>query len=468
MRYVMKNVLRNTQQYKLFRPDEKLIIAVSGGADSLALLHWARAHHEPIVAVTFDHNLRDGAVADVDYVRSLCASWGVPCVVGQMTAPLSGNIEAAARMARYRFLARVAHRIGAETVVTAHHADDQAETILLHILRGAGLRGARGMAMIAPLPTDSRLRLVRPLLDVTREEIVAYCAAQGLHPRHDPTNDDTDLTRNYIRHRALPILREVNPRVVEALNRFGRAVALDDDLLESLTDEAWTTCLDASTADYVALSRRAVAACHPALQYRLLYRALAQLSPALTITGERLSAAVSALAVGTQIEMGEGVSLYVDYEALIVGDYETYLIDGMLRISPEQTLTLNPPDDVALGGDWRLRSSWMPFDGENVRLNVAGVQTIALRTRRAGDRLQPLGMGGRSQKLKQWMIDRKIPRIVRDFIPLLTCDGQIAAILYGREWVIDHRFRVDGLPTERLLYLSVSRHTGERSIDRCP
>lgn len=467
----MKNVLRNVRQYKLFRPDERLIIAVSGGADSLALLHWAWTHHDHIIAATFDHNLRDAAATDADFVRSLCAAWGVPCVVGQMTAPYTGNIEDTARLARYRFLARVAHHAGARTVVTAHHADDQAETILLHILRGAGLRGAGGMASAAPLPTDARLRLVRPLLDVPREAIIAYCEAHDLRPRHDPTNDDTDLTRNYIRHRALPVLREVNPRVVDALNRFGRVARRDDDLLTALTNEAWTACVIASTADYAALSRRAVAAHHPAIQYRLLSRALAGLLPAPAVTEARLSAAVDALnvaAVGSRIEMGEGVSLYMDYDALIAGDYHAYLTHGLLHIRPEQTITLSPPDDLMLGEGWRLRSSWTPLDDADARLNVAGVRDIALRTRRAGDRLQPLGMGGRSQKLKAWMIDRKIPRIVRDSVPLLVCDGVIAAVLYGAEWLIDHRFRVTGAPDERVLYLSASRHTGEQSADKAP
>jgi tRNA(Ile)-lysidine synthase len=196
-----------------------LVLAVSGGADSIALVAAVHTCGWPRVVIAhLDHRLRPNSSADADWVRDWATARGVPSVIAARDQPLVGNVESAARSARYAWLAEVACAHNCAWVVTAHTADDQAETILHRLLRGTGLNGLRGIARQRPLtPT---VTLLRPLLDTTRAEVLAYLREQGQEFLTDPTNADTRLTRNRIRHELLPMLRTYNPQVNQALQRL--------------------------------------------------------------------------------------------------------------------------------------------------------------------------------------------------------------------------------------------------------
>ncbi len=430
-----------------------LIVAVSGGMDSVVLLHLlvqARADDRLSIHVaTFDHGIRPEAGEDVDFVKSLCARWDVPCTAGKVDAPLSGNLEASARQARYQFLARVAHEVGAGWVVTAHHADDQAETILLHILRGSGLRGLGGMQVVAPLPDDERLQIFRPMLHLSRQQIEAYCQRHQLSYRHDRTNDDVRYRRNYIRHALLPMLATINPDAVGALNRLGEIASQDYDFLLDVTQSAYQEALLASDQRFIALDRAGFDRLHRAIQHQLLLKMawdLYQLSP----THERMNQAhdlIHSSAVGMFIEFVGAHRLYLDYHAVIIGDYRAYFRQTLpyIRLEQEQVIDidLSSPEAIYHGAGWRLQFSHQPPVAYQARLNVKGVKRGVLRTRREGDRFAPMGMGGRGKKLKAWMIDRKIPQAIRDEIGLIELDGVIVAVLYGTEWALGHQPATD-------------------------
>jgi tRNA(Ile)-lysidine synthase len=224
--------------------DVTVVVAVSGGADSVALLRAAAALKSGgegrLVAAHFNHALR-GAESDRDaaFVEELCERLSVACEMGiapphRTEVPSEARSEAAARQRRYRFLARTAERLGARLVATGHTADDQAETILHRIVRGTGVRGLAGMARRRRLGPAT---LVRPLLSFHRAELVAYLDAVGQSYRHDASNDDLRFTRNRIRHTLLPLLaREFNPAVVEALARLGALAAGVEATLEALVE----------------------------------------------------------------------------------------------------------------------------------------------------------------------------------------------------------------------------------------
>jgi tRNA(Ile)-lysidine synthase len=212
----------------------RLVVAVSGGPDSLALLHLlSRRELHPaanLVVGHLNHQLRPSAAADATFVAETAAAWGLECHTESVDvaglARRDGlSLEEAGRGARYQFLARLAHAVGAAHVAAGHNADDQAETVLMHFLRGAGLSGLRGMRPAGPLPGDPAITLLRPFLTTGRAEIEAYCQEHGLAPLTDASNTDTTYFRNRLRHELLPYLAGYNPghpRAAASPGRDGR------------------------------------------------------------------------------------------------------------------------------------------------------------------------------------------------------------------------------------------------------
>ncbi|MSQ36621.1 MAG: tRNA lysidine(34) synthetase TilS [Dehalococcoidia bacterium] len=261
-----------------------LLVACSGGPDSSAAL-VAVARARPGVAVTaahFDHGLRPRAEAQADRhaVEALAARLGRSTLGGAQRPRGAARTEAALRGARYHWLATACARAGAEYCVTGHTRDDQAETVLLRLVRGAGARGAAGMGPLAPWPLPERgrreagPRLVRPLLEIGREDVQAYLAALGVAARHDPSNDDLAFARNRVRALVLPELRKLNPRAGAALARFATAERRDDEALEELAGREAERLLRRA-GPVASLPRRELLALPEAVALRLLRRACA-------------------------------------------------------------------------------------------------------------------------------------------------------------------------------------------------
>jgi tRNA(Ile)-lysidine synthase len=258
---------------------QPVVVGVSGGADSLALLYVLASLAKPlglrIVAATLDHGLRGEAGAeDVRFVSKCAERLGVPCAAGFADVraeadQLRLSTETAARRARYRFFAETAAAHGARWVAVGHHAGDQAETVLMRLLRGTGTAGLAAMRAQGDFPGEPMLRLARPLLRHTRAETEAYCAALGLVPRHDATNDMHDALRNRIRLDLLPMLRAYNLQVERTLARVADNAAEDEALLTLLAARAiaWEETDDPRT---LATDRAAFVRENQALQRRAL------------------------------------------------------------------------------------------------------------------------------------------------------------------------------------------------------
>ncbi|MSP78973.1 MAG: tRNA lysidine(34) synthetase TilS [Dehalococcoidia bacterium] len=266
-----------------------LLAAVSGGPDSLALLHLlADVRHAcnlNLHVAHLDHGLRDASTEDALFVAHEASQLGLPLSSERATlhafrASRAGkgmSIEQAARTVRYAFLARVAAKVGAAAVAVGHTADDQAETILLHMVRGSGLRGLRGMQPISTMSTAAgSIVLFRPLLAVSRLETEAFCTAKRSSPRMDASNANSAFLRNRIRNELLPLLREMNPGVGGALVRLGHAAARDEDFLEQETEALWST-IARQTAESIDLDKKALLEAPAALRSRMLRRAYAAL-----------------------------------------------------------------------------------------------------------------------------------------------------------------------------------------------
>jgi tRNA(Ile)-lysidine synthetase-like protein len=273
-----------------------VVVAVSGGPDSLALLHalhtLRRQLRVDLHVAHLDHGLRGAeAQADAQFVAECAEAWGLPCTVeavdvAALARAWQMNQYAAGRAARYALLARVAHMIGAQAVAVAHTADDQAETVLMHLLRGAGTDGLAGMrpqvawpiwrAALGPLAppeeADAQPRLIRPLLAITRAAVEAHCATHGLAARRDPSNADTTHTRSSVRHTLLPQLIEYNRNIVASLCRTAEVLAEEQDLVAALLGQSWPALADVSEGA-VSFSLAAWRAVHPAVQSAALRRA---------------------------------------------------------------------------------------------------------------------------------------------------------------------------------------------------
>ncbi len=456
-------------QQRFIVPANPLVVAVSGGIDSLALMHILWRLQEPLNLklhiATLDHGLRgDEGAADVKFVEMLANDWNLP--VTSATADVYAlaqawhlSIETAARSARYAFLAEVAREIEAETVVTAHHAGDQAETVLMRLMRGTGTGGLQGMATFAPLPDYPHLTLVRPLLQVTKSDLITYCAENDLYPRHDATNEDDHPFRNFIRLRALPLLRERNPNIETTLARLAEIAALDESFMDAQYEQIVTSHL-AIEERRILMDRHAFKSWHPALQRRCLARTATKLLAGDAVAqpqyGHILNAVEVALSgeVGAIAQFSRGVRLRVDYDRLVM-EYEDS--PSMRSGYPQLPKKIEMPLEIGevtsipdLG--WQIHVTTEILDHAQFVLHVPQDARITLRTRRTGERFAPIGMNGRTRKLKDWMIDHKIPRDVRDLLPVLSINDEVAAILIQERWHISENFCKDTSHTSQIYF----------------
>ena len=438
----------------------KLVVAASGGPDSTALLrclHRLREEHRLTLHVAhLNHDFR-GAEADHDaaFVQRLADGLGLPCSIDKQD-PIAyqrqrgvSSFEQAAREMRYAFLAAVATSTGATAVALGHTADDQAETVLLHLLRGSGLHGLRGMAEASPWPWPwPGPLLFRPLLGVGKPETVGYCLALGQLYRQDSGNYIWRFTRNKVRHDLMPRLaRDYNPRVHEALVRLSRAAAEEVNYIEGELARHWPNIAD-EREGVVSFSVRALSALHPALQRHALRRAFAAIAGDARSLGESHLEAMLSLLQGEEggrgIDLPRGVGARRQNDALRVArraeppPFPELTGEHIIRLpqAPGERLETN------IGG-WRLILQTVEPGQPNPHaaqrpqqltacLNREALGAVAtVRTRHPGDRFQPSGMTG-TKKLQDFFTDAKVPREQRDRIPLLVCDRGIA-------WVVGHR-----------------------------
>jgi tRNA(Ile)-lysidine synthetase-like protein len=429
-------------------PGGTLVVAVSGGPDSLALLHALCALRAELGlglhVAHLDHRLRgDQSAAEARFVAETAHSWGVPATIEAIDVRAAArerrqNLHAAARTVRYAFLARVAGAIGAYAVATAHHADDQAETVLANLLRGAGPSGLSGMRPTSelelatpdhPPATVHNLRLLRPLLAVTRAELEHYCATNNLEPRHDPSNADRRYTRTRIRHELLPKLIEYNPRIVEVLGRTAAACAEEHAFVADALDAVWPR-LVRREASRLRFDGAIWAALHPALQAAALRRGYAWLTAGAATLGHEDVARARAIAggpVGRQAELPGGVTLLAAYQGSFVLEHGEPLAPTGPQLALE-AVELPVPGVVALGSGWLLQAerclAAIPDSPWEVYLHTGLHSQLGLRRRQASDRMRPAGGTG-SRKLQDIFVDAKIQRELRDAWPVVVSGNEI-------------------------------------------
>lgn len=390
-------------------PEGPVLAAVSGGADSMALMHLLHRAGRLGAVATFDHHTRDGESArDADFVATAAAALGVPCHrggarVSEEATRWGESFEMAARRLRYDFLFETARRAGIAILATGHHQDDQAETVLLRLLRGASPSGLGG---IPPRREEQGIAIVRPLLEVSREDLRAWLATEGIPWREDRTNADADFLRNRVRHDLLNALaRDYNPAVAEALTRLARLQRLDNALLDRLADGAARECEN----DDGVITRAAFRAMDEALRFRCVAAWVRRAGG--TPVFDCVARAVDFLCAGDtgrQLDLGAGARLYLR------GDHGEFLpADRPVADEPDVVL---PVPGVARGFGNHYEARIVPGPPPANPRALCGPQhqlfdgdalpgPFVIRRWRAGDRMAPLGMAG-TRKVQDILTDR--------------------------------------------------------------
>lgn len=451
MRKHVEGVLR---AYGIFSPHKALLVACSGGSDSLALLDLLVMLYGEggprVLCAHFEHGIRkEESRIDAEFVADVCTQWGIPFIYGAKDVPHYArahrlSLETAARECRYAFLRRERMQHGCDYIVTGHHADDLAETVLMRILRGTGTTGLAAMR-------EKDGVLLRPLLSITRTKIEAYIKKRHLHPRHDATNDDVShAVRNRIRHCLLPELRKYyNPSLVRVLTQLSTLAAEEDTFLAELAEEAFLHAHHEK-----GLSQKVLRGLHPALQRRVLRTYWARETGCAKdfsyLHEERMRALVHAEAVA-RCGLPHGYTASSSY--------------GYIALHRTEPCTRG------MGVDERMAEIFLPLEREYAIMKFRGfaihmrriscmtaedrrsmalksaayvdlaqVPPLVLRTRRAGDYVR-LSVG--RKKIKEIFIDDKVPRVCRDDLPLIALAGTHEIL-----WIVGGRRSVLALVTE--------------------
>lgn len=457
-------------QHKMIKDGETVLVAVSGGADSLALLHSLNALRSQLNCqlhvVHLNHCLRPDADADADFVRQHAVDLRLPCTIQRMEIPLLAqqwkrSVEAAGRKARYQFYESIATTVDATKVALGHHQDDIAETVLMNLIRGSGAAGLKGIAPVRDA------KFIRPLAGFTRQQIEAFLTSIGVVPRHDTTNTDTRYLRNRIRHELIPQLENnYNPNIKTRLSRTADVLRAESEYLDTTARKALETCRIQDPHESVVLDSIKFRQYHIALQRRMLRQSVSEISGDMSdlyfTHCEKMLNLIQAEASNALLALPNGLQFRRAYQQLIferkpveTGNFaypivtvgktsievlNTEITAELRNIEPSSTLALPDGKFEAI------------FDYEKIRKVFAETSLkafpLTVRNRQQGDRFQPYGMQG-TKKIKDFLIDAKVPRYERDRIPLLVCDNQVLWII---GYTTSDAFKIES-DTRQYLYL---------------
>ncbi|MBM7704898.1 tRNA lysidine(34) synthetase TilS [Metabacillus iocasae] len=444
------------RKHKLIPSHSRIVIGVSGGPDSLALLHFLWSKREEmnleLVVAHVDHMFRGkGSEEDMEYVKQYCQSIGV-CFEGkkihveayQKEHQLSAQL--AARECRYAFFQEIMEKYNSHLLALAHHGDDQIETILMRLARGSTMEGYVGIKPRRPFATG---HIIRPFLSVTKEEILQYCKEFYLQPRIDPSNAKKDYTRNRFRHEVLPFFKMENPVVHEKIQRFSEDLDDDQRYLEELTAKAMNKVMEKQGENQVILQRNGFLTMRKPLQRRgiqLILRYLYKKIP------QNLSSThIDSLVLLLESEQPSG-TLHFPNGLKVIRSYNDCLFTFEEEKVKPYRYVLNVPGYVHLPNNKKIIC-----EIHNVRPYIKGNDVFVLgfsqlgdslivRTRHQGDKMTIKGMNGR-KKVKDIFIDNKVPLSARDIWPVVE-DGSGEIIwlpglkksIYEKEDHFDQRY----------------------------
>jgi tRNA(Ile)-lysidine synthase len=413
----------------LLEQGDTIVVACSGGPDSLALLHILAAfrseYNMSMVVAHVDHMLRgDESAMEAAFVVDFCAKRSLICYHKAIDVPrfmkeTGKSGEEAARIVRYQYLRQVAKEVGGGKIATGHHRDDQAETVLMNMLRGSGSTGIRGMQ---PMNGD----IIRPLLSISRADIMAYCKMEQLEPKFDSSNFETNYLRNRIRIHLLPELeKQYNSAVKDSLCRTATIVGDEHDFIQHTAKNIWPEVVKEEN-HYLLLVAKQMKLVHIAVTREIIRLAIEKKQGSLRgISFYHVETLIEMLfhgRVGSILQLPGGLTIHKTYDGLYVGEKAFALTNQVAYAGQELTIP----------GITQIQQLGIKISAEITAIRIKSQLNVAVfdadelalplfvRTRRVGDRFVPLGFTG-NKKVKDFFIDEKIPREARDFVPII-CD----------------------------------------------
>ena len=431
-------VFETIKTHALIRKGERIGVAVSGGADSMALLHILNELKGTLACslcvLHVEHGIRkEASKADMHFVQEVCKALAVPFYVKQENVPMIAaakkqNVEATARAVRYAFFEEARRQYGIDKIAIAHHSDDYAETMLFHLVRGTGVEG------LVPMHYSREPGIIRPMLNASRAEIESYLRRRGIAFCVDETNADVSYARNLLRREVMPVLKRINPEVNEAFRRAGDILNAEDHFLEEITRQVFAAGAT-KTDETIEIQIDSLQAQHIAIKRRVIRHALSLMGAKKDVSKDGISRVL------WLCDMGQtGKEVEINGEMVAKRSYNTLII--VPKLDTIKTMPVVESSPIVLG--WQTA-----FIKSKLRVEVAKrpemypraesfvqyvdadkVKQAVLRYRQPGDIFKPFGMQG-TKKLKDWLIDNKISRAQREVLPLLAKDNEIL-------WIIGH------------------------------
>jgi tRNA(Ile)-lysidine synthase len=456
--------------------DRPIIVGVSGGPDSLCLMDTLRQAGYSIIVAHFNHQLRPESSQDARMVEKTASRLMLGYYIDGADVRAYADqeklsLEEAARNLRYRFMFKLARERNAQAVAVGHTADDQVETILMHFLRGSALNGLKGMSHRSIIKMfDPEIPIVRPLLNTWREETVIYCAANGLRPHYDSSNDSIDFQRNRIRHLLIPNLESYNPKLREAVLRMSQSLKGDYALLMEMLETAWQETVSDVDENSIIFDFDLLSKCSIGLQRNLVKHAMQTLSPEVDVsysTLERAAAMFNNPTKFSRMDLKGGLRMFRESNHLYICTLNAELPFNLWpQLMETISVPISTPAQIELAGGWKFNCEhWsMPVlareqaerneDPFQVWLDAKNLsKPLRLRARRQGDQFAPLGLDGHTQKLSDFFVNVKMPQRARENWPLLCAGDEIIWVPGYRP---AHPYRLTE-STKNILYFSISR-----------
>jgi tRNA(Ile)-lysidine synthase len=476
----LKQVLESVCLLDFSKP---VLVGVSGGADSLCLMDILAGAGYRLTVAHLNHNLRAEADAEAEQVRDYARKLGVDFIGGKIDVRSVKEdehltLEEAARKVRYEFLFEKACLVGAQAVAVAHTADDQVETILMHLLRGAGLAGLKGMLFrTSPTAWSREIPLVRPLLGIWRTEVLEHVLSRGYEPVYDASNLDITYSRNRLRHELIPMLESYHPGVRRRLWQTGEVLREDYLYIQEQVRSAWEACVLSAGESGMVFDRELCLAQPKAIQRYLLKMGIETLRPGIRnldfYTLERAQRFLTQPTRTGKIELSDGLFLSQRGERLIISVAGSDpFVGDFPSLTPGGKLFFESPGVLQLGNGWALHAKSVSNSTalmELIQANSDPYQAwldaervnfpLSVRRRLPGDRFDPLGMDGHSMRLSDFMVNAKMSKETRPGWPLVcaNCDPEGSEkILWVAGFRQSHFCRVTA-ETRQTVWLSLER-----------